>query len=82
MLEPRDALSKKRLRWFYCLVKLSPTCPAAEERLLLGNGLLLSTFHVIVHMAVEPLGVIKCALETNETQRSDIRVKFSCFKSF
>lgn len=65
--KPRDTLSEERQHEFTARFDLSPTCPAAVERLLLGNGLLLSTFHVVVHVPVEPLGVIKRALETNET---------------
>lgn len=38
-------------------------CPVAEERLLLlCKSLWLSTFYVIVHMSVEPLRIIKCAI--------------------
>lgn len=36
--------------------------PAAKERLLLGKRLLLCTFYVIVHVAVEPLWIIKGAI--------------------
>lgn len=45
------------------LLPSRPTCPAAEERLLLGKRLLLGTFYVVVHVAVEPLGIVKSALQ-------------------
>lgn len=39
------------------------TCPVAKESLLLlWKRLWLSTFNVIVHMSVEPLRIVKCAL--------------------
>jgi len=42
----------------------SHTCPVAEERLLLlWKRLLLSTFHMVVHMTVEPFRIIECTLQ-------------------
>lgn len=54
-------LKKERTCFKMCL--LSRTTPLAEEGLLLVcKGLLLSTLHMIVHMTVEPLRIVKWTL--------------------